>query len=61
LEGALGRPTVAEIFDDDEDEWLLEWRCDGFFVTAVTRHGVLIAVGISSISLGGDAPLRLIV
>lgn len=60
LEEALGPPTLAEILDDEEDVWLLEWRCNSFFVTAFTDHGRLESVGISSLSLEADPPLRLV-
>jgi len=60
LEDVLGKPTLAEIFDDSEDQWLLEWRRNGFFVTAFTDHGSLNSVGLSTLGLEGGAPLRLV-
>jgi hypothetical protein len=60
LEEVFGRPTLAEIFDEEEDQWLLEWRRDGFFVIAFTDHGSLRSAGIASISLAPDPPLVLV-
>ena len=61
LEEVFGQPTLAEIFDDREDQWLIEWRLAGFFVTGFTERGSLIKAGISSVGLDGDPPLRLVV
>ena len=58
VQAAFGAPTTAEVFDSDRDQWLLEWLRDGFFIVGNTENGVLTSVGISSLGLSGEVPLR---
>ncbi|HYS54250.1 MAG TPA: hypothetical protein VER58_10865 [Thermoanaerobaculia bacterium] len=60
LEEAFGKPAQAEIFDEAEDEWLLEWRRNGFCVTAHTGHGFLQSAGISALGLTDVQALHLV-